>query len=35
MNEAWGEKVTVVLQHVPEDEDFEGRYEVVTMMRVA
>jgi hypothetical protein len=31
MNEAWGEKVTVVLHHVPEDEDFEA----VTTMWIA
>ena len=35
MNEAWGEKVMVVLHHVPEDEDFEGGFEAVTMMWVA
>ena len=31
---AWGNKVTVVLHHVPETEDFEGGYEAVTMTGV-
>ena len=30
----WGEKVTVVLHHVPEDEGFEGGFEAVTMSGV-
>jgi hypothetical protein len=34
MNKAWGEKVTVVLHHVPEDEDFKGGFEAVTKMWV-
>ena len=34
MAETWDEKVTVVLHHVPEDEDFEGGYEAVTMTGV-
>jgi hypothetical protein len=34
MGEDWGEKVTVVLHHVPESEDFEGGFEAVTMMGV-
>lgn len=33
MNEGCGEKVMVVLHHVPEDEDFKGGFEAVTMMR--
>ncbi|MBA2618622.1 MAG: hypothetical protein H0U91_10710 [Rubrobacter sp.] len=33
-NERWGEGVTVVLHHVPEDEDYEGGYEAVTMTGV-
>ena len=31
---SWGDKVTVVLHHVPETEDFEGGYEAVTMVGV-
>lgn len=30
----WGTTVTVVLHHVPEDEDFEGGFEAVTMRGV-
>lgn len=33
-NEGWGEKVTVVLHHIPESEDFEGGFEAITMMGV-
>lgn len=32
MNERWGAKVTVIVHHVPESEDFEGGYEAVTMI---
>ncbi len=34
MNENWGEKVTIVLHHVPESEDFEGGFEAVAMSGV-
>lgn len=34
MSNAWGEKVTVVLHHVPETEEYEGGYEAVTMTGV-
>lgn len=34
MGEGWDEKVTVVLHHVPESEDFEGGFEAVTIMGV-
>ncbi len=34
MDERWGDKVTVIVHHVPESEDFEGGYEAVTMMGV-
>jgi hypothetical protein len=34
MSKHWGDKVVVVLHHVPESEDFEGGYEAVTMMGV-
>ena len=30
----WGEEVSAVLHHVPEDEDFEGSYEAETMTGV-
>lgn len=30
----WGEKVVIVLHHVPEDEGFEGGYEAATMAGV-
>jgi len=30
----WGEKVTVILHHIPESEEHEGGYEVVTMTGV-
>ena len=30
----WGEKVAVVLHHVPESEEYEGGYEAVTMKGV-
>ncbi len=30
----WGTTVTVVLHHAPEDEDFEGGFEAVTMRGV-
>ncbi len=32
--ERWDDRVTVVLHHVPEDEDYEGGYEAVTMTGV-
>jgi hypothetical protein len=28
---SWGDKVTVVLHHIPESEESEGEYEAVTM----
>jgi hypothetical protein len=28
---AWGEKVAIVLHHLPNDESCEGGYETVTM----
>jgi hypothetical protein len=31
---SWGEKVPVILHHVPESEEHEGGYEVVTMVGV-
>ncbi len=34
MSTKWGVKVTVVLHHVPENEEFEGGYEAVTMTGV-
>lgn len=34
LSEVWGEKVSAVLHHVPEDEDFEGGYEAETMTGV-
>ena len=34
MTEGWGGKVTVVIHHVPESEDYEGGFEAVTMMGV-
>jgi len=34
MSERWGNKVVVVLHHVPESEEFEGGHEAVTMMAV-
>lgn len=34
MSESWGEKVAMVLHHVPESEDFEGGFEAVTMAGV-
>ncbi len=34
MTEAWSEKVTVVVHHVPESEDYEGGFEAVTMAGV-
>lgn len=34
MSERWEEKVTVVLHHVPESEDYEGGFEDVTMAGV-
>ena len=34
MSSSWGEKVTVVLHHIPESEDFEGGFEAVTMTGV-
>lgn len=34
MSGTWSETVTVVLHHVPEDEHFEGGYEVVTITGV-
>lgn len=32
--QSWGTRVTVVVHHVPETEDFEGGYEAVTMSGV-
>lgn len=34
LTEAWGDKVTVVVRHIPESEDHEGSFEAVTMTRV-
>jgi hypothetical protein len=34
LTETWGGKVTVVIHHVPESEDYEGGFEAVTMMGV-
>lgn len=34
MERHWGNEVTVVVHHIPEDEDFEGGYEAVTMVGV-
>lgn len=34
MSESWSGKVTAVLHHVPESEDFEGGFEAVTMTGV-
>lgn len=34
MTETWNGKVTVVVHHVPETEDYEGGFEAVTMMGV-
>ena len=34
MSEGWGDKVTVVLHYVREDEAFESGYEAVTMTGV-
>jgi hypothetical protein len=31
---SWGDKVTVVLHHIPESEESEGEYEAVTMKGV-
>lgn len=31
---SWGERVTVIVHHLPETEDFEGGYEAVTMIGV-
>jgi len=31
---SWGEKVTVIVHHVPESEESEGEYEAVTMKGV-
>ncbi len=34
MSEGWGERITIVLHHVPEDEGFEGGFEAVTVAGV-
>jgi hypothetical protein len=34
LTETWGDKVTVVVHHVPESEDYEGGFEAVTMVGV-
>lgn len=34
MDERWGDRVTVIVHHILESEDFEGGYEAVTMMGV-
>lgn len=34
LSQVWGEEVSAVLHHVPEDEGFEGGYEAETMARV-